>query len=104
MQAGKSRVNTGGAEPMNAAAEVREEYKSAVRNHIKHSFGKDSAYKHPQFYKGRTYKHPQFYKGRMSGLETALDLLGVGKDEVREMFEQCKEETMDELAQEERGA
>jgi len=74
---------------MNAAAEVREEYKSAVRAWVKHSQGKHTVY-----------KRAQFYEGRMSGLEVALSVLGVDNDEIREMYKLCEEETLDALAQE----
>lgn len=74
---------------MNAAAELREEYKSAVSTYIKHSQGEHTVY-----------RRAEFYEGRMSGLEVALGVLGVSSDEIRELFEACQEETMDELAQE----
>lgn len=68
---------------MNAAAEVREEYKTAVEAYIRYS--KTS--------------RKEFYEGRMSGLEVALSVLGVDKDEIRELYQACEEETLDELAQ-----
>lgn len=77
---------------MNAAAEIREEYKNAVRDYIKQTRGRDTAY-----------KRAQYYEGRMSGLEVALSCLGVDNDEIREMYNLCEEETMDLLAQEVEG-
>lgn len=74
---------------MNASAEIREEYKSAVRKYIRQTRSTDSVY-----------KRAEFYEGRMSGLESALSVLGVDNDEIREMYNLCEEETMDELAQE----
>jgi hypothetical protein len=75
---------------MNAVAEVREEYKSAVRKYIRQSHSPDAVY-----------KRVEFYEGRMSGLEVALGVLGVGTDEVREMYNLCEEETLDQIAEEE---
>lgn len=77
---------------MNAAAEMREEYKSAVGTYIKHSQGKHTVY-----------RRAEFYEGRMSGLEVALSVLGVDNDEIREMYKLCEEETLDALAQEEQA-
>lgn len=77
---------------MNAIAEVREEYKSAVRTYIRHSQGEHTVY-----------RRAEFYEGRMSGLEVALSVLGVDNDEIREMYKLCEEETLDALAQEEQA-
>ena len=72
---------------MNAAAEVREEYKSAVGAYFRY----------------RTTPRKEFYEGRMSGLEVALSVLGVDSDEIREMYQASEEIALDELAQEEQG-
>ncbi|MGB7533005.1 MAG: hypothetical protein WA977_08560 [Halobacteriota archaeon] len=74
---------------MNAAAEIREEYKSAVRMYIKHARGEKTVY-----------RRAEFYEGRMSGLEVALSVLGVTSDEIREMYKLREEDTLDEIAQE----
>ena len=76
---------------MNAAAEIREEYKSAARTYIRHAGGEKTVY-----------RRAEFYEGRLSGLEVALSVLGVDSDEIREMYKLCEEETLDEIAQEER--
>lgn len=68
---------------MNGIAEVREEYKQAVRQHTRNP--------------------TEFYEGRMSGLEAALSCLGVDDDKIREMYETCEEEVLDERAQEDIG-
>lgn len=70
---------------MNATQEVREQYKQAVKQCIQF----------PQL---------AFYKGRMSGLATALGVLGVTIDECREMCETCEEEIRNEQEQEELDA
>ena len=69
--------------------EIKEEYKSAVGMFIKHTQGKHTVY-----------KRADFYEGRMSGFEVSLSILGIGNDEIREMYKRCEEETLDELAQE----
>jgi len=72
---------------MNAAAEIREEYKSAVGAYVRY----------------RETARKEFYEGRMTGLEVALSVLGVDSDEIREMYKLREEDTLDEIAQEERG-
>lgn len=74
---------------MNTTEQIMEEYRSAVRKYIRQSQGKDSVY-----------KHVHFYEGRMSGLEVALGILGIDSTGIRDMYKQCKEETLNELAQE----
>lgn len=75
---------------MNATAEVREEYKSAVGKYIRQLHSPDAVY-----------KRVEFYEGRMSGLEVALGVLGVDSDEIREMYKLREEETRDQIAEEE---
>ena len=72
---------------MNAAAELREEYKSAVGAYIRY----------------RETPRKEFYEGRLSGLEVALSVLGVDSDEIGEMYQAREEETLAELAQEVEG-
>ena len=78
---------------MNKTEEIMEEYKSAVRMHIRQSHSRDTVY-----------KRAEFYEGRMSGLEVALGILGIDSEGIRDMYKLCEEETLDELAQEERRA
>ena len=77
---------------MNAVAEIREEYKSAVRQYIRQLHSPDAVY-----------KRVEFYEGRVSGLEVALSCLGVNNDEIRELYQACEEEMLDVLAQEVEG-
>ena len=63
-----------------ARAEAREEYKSAVREYIRHIDTKDR------------YHNVQFYEGRMLGLEVALGFLGIYNDEIKEMYRASEEE------------
>ena len=72
---------------MNAAAEIREEYKSAVGAYVRY----------------RETARKEFYEGRLSGLEVALSVLGVDNDEIREMYKLREDDTLDEIAQEEQG-
>lgn len=72
---------------MNAAAEIREEYKSAVGAYVRY----------------RKTARKEFYEGRLSGLEVALSVLGVDNDEIREMYKLREEDTLDEISQEEQG-
>lgn len=74
---------------MNQIAEVREEYKSAVRAYITQVKGSKIVY-----------RRPEFYEGRMSGLEASLRILGIDNDGIRDMYKLCEEVTMDELAME----
>lgn len=65
---------------MNGIAEVREEYKQAARQFIRHINIKE---RNPSNIE---------YEGRMAGLEIALRCLGVDSDELREIYKTCKEE------------
>ena len=76
---------------MNATQEVREQYKNATRNLIRHLNAGDMPL------------NVKFYEGRTSGLSIALSCLGVNDDEVREMYNACEEEAKDERAQEDVG-
>ena len=68
---------------MNVIQEVREQYKQAVREHLK--------------------QRSEFNRGRFSGLATALGCFGVSISEINEMFHTCEEEVKDERAREDAG-
>ncbi len=76
---------------MDATQKVCEEYKQAARQFIRQLNIKerDTSIE---------------YEGRMSGLEIALRCLGVGSDELLEIYKTCREEVQNELEQEELDA
>ena len=71
-------------------AEIKEEYKNAVRKYIRQSHSPHAVY-----------KRVEFYEGRMTGIEVALGIVEVDGEEIREMYNLCEEETLDQIAEEE---
>lgn len=69
---------------MNGIVLVREEFKQAARQFIRHINMKE----YP--------KSIDFFMGRMFGLDIALRCLGINSDKIREMYNTCKEEVQNE--------
>ena len=75
---------------MKGIAEVRGQYKQAVRQYLRHADPESTD----------VHRTVSFYEGRMLGLDTALGCLGVGSDEIRKIYETCEEEVRNEKEQE----
>ena len=74
---------------MNAIQEVREEYKMATREYVRHIPPSSSRF-----------RSPEYYEGLMNGIKRALSCLGVTSDEIEEMYNTSAEEVKDEKANE----